>query len=201
MALAAAGSIVALAACGGGGDDPGSGGEQGEAPAEAAFDPVPWVERGQEVQQATFQALSGELQAAMQRGGVPEALEYCNVAAYPLTDSLSAEYGVMIRRATLEPRNPDNRATESEAEAIREYARRLAQGEELSPIVHQMDGGGVAYYSPIRVQPLCLNCHGEIGAEVTAQNAELIRELYPEDQATGYDEGDLRGVWSLRFSP
>jgi hypothetical protein len=39
---------------------------------------------------------------------------------------------------------------------------------------------------------LCLQCHGEnISPEV---QAELAR-LYPEDKATGYSAGDIRGAF------
>jgi hypothetical protein len=28
-----------------------------------------------------------------------------------------------------------------------------------------------------------------------------IRKLYPEDRATGYKTGDLRGAWAVTFDP
>lgn len=191
--IAGLGLVALLAAACGGDSAP-------ERPAAAApFDPAPWLAEGQTIQQATFAALSGELQGAMADGGVAEALRYCNTAAYPLTDSLSAAYGAEIRRATLQPRNPANRATPREAEVLLAYAAQRAEGRELAPLVHELDDSTVAYYAPIPVQPLCLNCHGTVGAEVTPAAAALIAELYPGDEALGYAEGDLRGIWSLVF--
>jgi hypothetical protein len=48
------------------------------------------------------------------------------------------------------------------------------------------------YVEPIRVKSMCLTCHG---ATLAPEVASRIAELYPEDQATGFGEGDLRGVF------
>jgi len=43
---------------------------------------------------------------------------------------------------------------------------------------------------------MCLACHGDnIAPEVTA----AIRAHYPEDQATGFATGQLRGAFSIRW--
>jgi hypothetical protein len=39
---------------------------------------------------------------------------------------------------------------------------------------------------------LCLACHGET---IDPAVAGKIAELYPEDKATGFREGDLRGAF------
>ena len=45
---------------------------------------------------------------------------------------------------------------------------------------------------PGHFQKLCLGCHGKsIAPEVKAK----LAELYPEDKATGFSEGDLRGAF------
>jgi hypothetical protein len=50
----------------------------------------------------------------------------------------------------------------------------------------------VGYVEPIYVQPLCVTCHG---ATLAPDLQAKIDELYPNDQATGYAAGDLRGVF------
>lgn len=48
------------------------------------------------------------------------------------------------------------------------------------------------YMSAIPTQKLCLGCHGKsIDPEVKAK----IEELYPQDKAIGFSEGDLRGAF------
>jgi hypothetical protein len=50
--------------------------------------------------------------------------------------------------------------------------------------------GRTGYVEPIYVKPVCLACHGgNVDPGVKAK----LAELYPEDQATGFREGDFRG--------
>ena len=43
---------------------------------------------------------------------------------------------------------------------------------------------------------LCLQCHGEV---LDPAVAGKIAELYPDDQATGFIDGDLRGVFWVEY--
>jgi hypothetical protein len=52
--------------------------------------------------------------------------------------------------------------------------------------------GELGVLMPIRVLPPCLACHGVEDALQAAVRAALA-EGYPEDQATGFADGDLRG--------
>lgn len=54
------------------------------------------------------------------------------------------------------------------------------------------------YLKALRIQKPCLNCHGpreQIKPEVLA----LLKQVYPNDQATGYQEGDLRGAITVKI--
>ncbi len=46
--------------------------------------------------------------------------------------------------------------------------------------------------------PACLQCHGAPDVLVGGVAAAL-RELYPDDQVTGYTVGDLRGAISVEI--
>ena len=59
--------------------------------------------------------------------------------------------------------------------------------------------GGPHFYAPIFLQQKCLACHGEIGKNVNAETDSIIKSIYPYDAATGFKEGDLRGIWSIAF--
>ncbi len=52
------------------------------------------------------------------------------------------------------------------------------------------------YYKPMKVGGLCLNCHGDKAA-IDQQVLALLREHYPDDEATGYAPGDFRGLISV----
>jgi cytochrome c553 len=45
----------------------------------------------------------------------------------------------------------------------------------------------------------CLKCHGTPGVDQDASSQAKIQRLYPQDEATGYAEGDFRGLWSIRW--
>ena len=60
-------------------------------------------------------------------------------------------------------------------------------------------GRELRYLRPLRIAPPCLTCHGdpqEMGVDLVAR----LAELYPGDQAVGYELGDLRGAVSVRLS-
>jgi len=53
------------------------------------------------------------------------------------------------------------------------------------------------YMQALPTQELCLNCHGtpdKVSADVQAK----LKELYPDDKATGYGLKQLRGAITAR---
>ncbi|GAA5520248.1 DUF3365 domain-containing protein [Aliifodinibius salicampi] len=157
------------------------------------------VEAAKEITTASFKTLSSNLQKAMSEGGVSNALEFCNIKAMPLTDSLASHYGIELQRASHQPRNPVNKADSLEMIAIKEYIRNIEQGRELKPVTYTRENA-IIYHAPIRIQgQLCLSCHGSPGTDISQSDVEIIQELYPEDMATGFEIGELRGIWSIQF--
>jgi len=155
--------------------------------------------KGKEIADTTFKALSGKLQAALAKGGVEETVKYCNINAYPLTDSLSALYNAEIKRAALKCRNPKNSLQGSEKKVYKMFDALLSKDETLTPIVTK-EKDGVHFYAPIMAKPLCLTCHGYLDTHITAENYKIIKALYPDDRAVDFAEGDLRGIWSIKFN-
>jgi hypothetical protein len=39
---------------------------------------------------------------------------------------------------------------------------------------------------------VCLKCHG---TQIAPEVSQVLASLYPEDRATGYKEGDIRGAF------
>lgn len=152
-----------------------------------------YLEKGETIAMATFTALSTRLQAAMKEGGPVNAIGYCNLAALPITDSLAQVHQARIGRTSLQFRNPANEPTPEEKAVLERWSQ---PGQEPKPEIARIDPHTLAYYAPIRTQALCLNCHGENLADSTLA---VIQKLYPADKATGYKEGDLRGMWSIHF--
>ena len=74
----------------------------------------------------------------------------------------------------------------------------LEQPDEREPVAVRLESGRIGYVEPIILQPMCTTCHGESLSEPVATQ---IAELYPDDAATGFREGDLRGVFWAEFAP
>lgn len=150
---------------------------------------------GNEIAGTTQKTLAGNLQEAIRSGGIESAIKYCNIQAYPLTDSLQENFKVKIRRVSQKLRNPKNAPDSLEREILEAYQYNFEKELPLEANVQKIDDETFLYNKPIVVNnPLCLNCHGEnIAAPVKA----LLKELYPADSAVNYKMGDLRGMWSI----
>ncbi len=172
---------------------------------------VPVVEQNEESlamdyqQQGTIivaeskKALGANLKAAMGRGGVEEAVGFCNLKALDLTDSLANLYAVEIKRATLKPRNSLNAANVSEAQILSVWQDKLDESQEILPTQFEEEDK-VNFYSPIVMESLCVTCHGVKGESLTPEVEKIISSKYPNDAATGYKVGDLRGLWHISFT-
>lgn len=160
------------------------------------------ITRGDAIVQATFMALSDRLGKAMAEGGPSHAVDYCMVAALPITDSVAIAHDVSIKRTSDKLRAPHDAPDEHERARLHEQLRRLASGTraiDLPTEVHIL-GDSIAYYKPILVaSPLCLTCHGSPGVDLDPDAYAVIRERYPDDAAIGYALGDFRGLWSVRW--
>lgn len=155
--------------------------------------------RAKEAVAAFATELRDRLTSALGEGGAVGAIEVCHTIAPELAKSHGEKYGLTIRRVTTRMRDPDNESDEWELQAINTFAERLRSGasaQELeSAEATTLDGQPVLrYVKAIVVDPLCLTCHGETIAPPIAQK---LRDLYPEDKATGYRAGDLRGLFSV----
>lgn len=120
------------------------------------------------------------------------AIDVCKLRAPEIVDELSHE-GVRLGRTSERLRNPANTSPEWVLPILEEY---MSKGSEQAPKSVALDNNHAGYVEPIIVQPLCIACHGEsVSPEVSAQ----ISQAYPNDQATGYQVGDLRGVFWVEF--
>jgi hypothetical protein len=147
---------------------------------------------------AAFKGLSAKLITAIKDSGVTYAIGYCNIQALPTLDSVSRVYKVSISRVTDKYRNPNNMADSMEMKLLERYKDISRNGNTLSPTVIHNNTGPV-FYKPIVIQPLCLNCHGNISEDITDSTLAVINKLYPNDKAIGYKINEIRGLWKINF--
>ncbi|HLW32727.1 MAG TPA: DUF3365 domain-containing protein [Aequorivita sp.] len=156
-------------------------------------------ERGMQIAQATKAELGKNLMGQIQKNGVIAALDFCNIQAMPLTDSMSVVHKAHIKRVSDKPRNPKNQANAMELTYIQTFKNQVAAGEEPTPIVTTM-GDKAEFYYPIVTNSMCLKCHGTPEKELESLTLSNILKHYPNDKAMGYGENDVRGIWSIEIS-
>jgi len=157
------------------------------------------IVKGQEIAQATGGHLSSQLTKYMKEGGVVKAVPFCNTMAMSLTDEMSTKYSVSLKRTSLKVRNKKNNPDDEEIRVLNEYKDLLNANKKLIPIVELDRSGNPHFYAPILLQQKCLVCHGEIGNNVSTKTDSIVKSYYPDDMATGFKDGDLRGIWSITF--
>ncbi|NND34403.1 MAG: DUF3365 domain-containing protein [Saprospiraceae bacterium] len=155
-----------------------------------------YLEKGIDVTAKTFKTMSGHLMQAMQEGGIANAVKFCNLNAYALVDSIARSQNVTIKRTSHKLRNKKNGPDPDEEKVIQDY---LTQNEIPAPRV-RIQEKSIRYFAPIHVIDNCLKCHGTFNSTLKSSDYAVIQELYPEDQAIGFEVGDLRGIWSLEFA-
>lgn len=180
-------AALLLAACGAGPD---------EGPAVDLGEKAQAETRAGQVADRFAEALMKELAAALEEGGPAGAVEVCGEVAARVEAETSAAEGVTIRRTSLRIRNPVNEPDGVEREILEGWAAGEAPAS-VSRVVAGPDGPLLRWMRPIRVASSCLPCHGaeEIPEEVRAN----LYQRYPQDRATGFREGDLRGAFSVRI--
>jgi len=155
--------------------------------------------RAQEAELARGAALLApfkrQLQEALRAGlaqGPVEAVEACQLRAPEIPEALSVG-GIRLGRSSQRLRNPAN----APPNWVRPILDRYAQDPgDRAPKLAQLSTRRLGYAEPILVQPLCVTCHG---VHLAPEVAEKIAALYPEDAATGYEVGELRGVFWVEF--
>lgn len=171
-----------------------------EVSAKADEDQSALIAKGKEIAKASFMALSGKLKAEMKAGGPLQAVPFCNVHAMPLSDSLSTVYDAKIERVATKYRNPENQAKGHDIEVMDTYLATKAEGKGLTPQIYTNEEGKSVFYAPIVLKAECIVCHGHPESQVKPETLSALAEAYPNDLATGFEEGDVRGLWKITFN-
>ncbi len=146
---------------------------------------------------ALLDSLKRRLVGALQTGGPAAALQACATDAGPLTEA-AQQSGIRVGRSSLRLRNPANSGPEWVKDWLDAQGERpTAEAAGFSRIDTLPDGGRVArVVRPIAVGGPCLLCHGP-AESLPPDVRQALTERYPDDAATGYAVGDLRGaLWA-----
>ena len=144
--------------------------------------------------------LGQKLKAAMSTDGPVAAVSVCKESAPAIARQLSIANDAKVTRVGTRVRNQNMGVPNAwQKEALTQFEARLSQGEKAADVEYWQvadNGPGkseLRYAKAIAIQPQCLSCHGS-AQDIAAPLAEKLRIEYPNDQATGYSVGQLRGA-------
>ncbi|HMS53675.1 MAG TPA: hypothetical protein PKD56_15185, partial [Chitinophagales bacterium] len=102
-----------------------------------------WLLLGDSISVDMQNTLLKNVSGAIQKGGTDFAVEFCNIRAMPLTDSIAKNFKVQIQRLSDKNRNPEN--------TIQTQADSLAWEKiktEKTHFIEQDKDGAVVYFKP-----------------------------------------------------
>lgn len=142
--------------------------------------------------------LKVRLQGAMKAGGPIAALTACNHDAPGITATAQAA-GIKVGRTSHRLRNPANTVPKWAAEYVAKAAdKRLDKVPGRMTV--NIEGGKKGYLEMIGTASMCLRCHGPSN-DLDPKLKAKIATLYPNDTATGFSTGDVRGWFWAEYTP
>ena len=136
------------------------------------------------------------------KSGPENAIGVCREKAPAMAKAASEKTGWAIRRVSLKNRNPKAVPDAWEKSVLEEFDRRVAAGEkpvtlEKGETIADGDRKMYRYMKALPTQELCVQCHGTPDKISPAVQARL-KELYPDDKATGFNIGAIRGAITIK---
>jgi hypothetical protein len=158
------------------------------------------MQETRDIASAMLKELGQTLQSAIAKGGPENAIGVCKTQAPEIAKNLSLKHQLLVARVGTRARNPVmGEPNPWQTQALKQFESRLAQGDKPQDIeyVEVVKSGAydleLRYAKPILLQPMCTTCHGSPEQIPEAVKAKLS-ELYPNDKATHYKPGELRGA-------
>ncbi len=163
------------------------------------FDENAYKKRGKGIAMATFKVFKGHITKIAGKEGLPAVVGFCNEQAMKLTDSMAKVHNVEMKRVSHKLRNQKNAANATQKSVIDNYLALQENHKQLKPVVVKEDDGFVHFYAPIKIKQECLKCHGQLEKDIKPELYNVIKAKYPNDKAINFREGELRGIWDIKF--
>jgi nitrate reductase cytochrome c-type subunit len=162
------------------------------------LDTLNYLEIGKTAAMQVKTVLGKNLFAAIEKEGPAGAVEFCNIEAVKITDSVSVSINSKVKRVSDRPRNQDNKANDTEVAIMKSMKASLKSGTQVSPQLVEVEDKVLGYY-PILTNGMCLQCHGNPNENIETKTLEKLGYLYPNDKAIGYSENELRGMFVVEM--
>ncbi len=154
------------------------------------------LKKGNETATLAQSVLLANVGQAMQTGGPVYAVEFCNLKASTIVDSLNSTNNCVISRISAKNRNPENELKTNSDQILWSI---FETGILKDTIIQE--NKKLIYYKPIKTAiPACLKCHGELGTDIDSNISEKLKNLYPAVFATCYKLNEFSSLWKIEFS-
>ncbi|TPH13452.1 Tll0287-like domain-containing protein [Litorilituus lipolyticus] len=143
--------------------------------------------------------LKPKLKQAIQSGGLVHAIDVCAIEAPKIAKKLSQKTQWDVSRVSLKTRNAKNAtANNYEQKILQQFAQQKEQAntkQTANSLEHaEIVNNEFRFMKAQLIEGVCLNCHGNT---IAPEVKQALQKHYPNDMATGYSLGDVRGAFSL----
>jgi hypothetical protein len=161
-----------------------------------AADTMPVKQEGVKYIKMLGGALKSELKSKMKEDKTGlTAMAFCTSSANDITEEVNKKLPsyAKVRRTSLKIRNDKNNNADATDVKVMEAYVAAIEAKKFSPKDLKVveEGDVTRVYKPLVAKAVCLKCHGN---DLSPKITEAIKSAYPNDKATGFKEGDLRGV-------
>lgn len=136
--------------------------------------------------------LLGRVTEVIKQDGPTEAIKVCRDEASRITDRLADKHNLKIGRTSHRLRNPENQPPE--------WARQMVKNKVDERRLFESSDGRLGVTQPIPTAQRCTTCHGP-KERIPPNVQDQLDQHYPQDQATGFEAGDLRGWFWVEVEP
>lgn len=136
------------------------------------------------------------LKESIVTGGLNHAVDICSIQAPQIAEQLSKESGWSVKRVSLKPRNNLLATADPfERKVLQQFDQRQQAGELPDKMSYaETTATEFRFMKAQGVDGLCLGCHGKV---ISSEVQNALKQYYPNDIATGYSLGQVRGAFSL----
>ncbi len=144
--------------------------------------------------------LKPELKKALKSKGPVHAVEVCAKKAPEIARKINASSSNWhIKRVSLKNRNPNAKPDAWERKVLTMFDQKRLNGESAKKMAYsEVVDGKFRFMKAQATEAVCLTCHSK---NIAPNIQKAIHQYYPNDKATGYSLGEIRGAFSLEYNP
>ena len=139
-----------------------------------------------EAKERLFNSLLKELGESLAQNGPAKSISVCKDRAPKIALDVQNETGVKIGRTSHKLRNNKN--------VVPKWAAKFVRDQVENEVAVKLPEESLGLLLPIRLMPTCTLCHGK-KQQIMPAVRSAIEANYPNDRATGFEIGDIRGYF------